>query len=69
MKIRGRYVPPKKISVGERNVLGLCYFFAKLFSNKKKEDRYKEEGCMLKSAFSFGFVASATYCLGTKNIH
>ena len=43
MKIRGRYVPPKKISVGERNVLGLCYFFAKLFSNKKKEDRYKEE--------------------------
>lgn len=43
LKIRGRDVPPKKISVGERNVLGLCYFFAKLFSNKKKEDKYKEE--------------------------
>lgn len=43
LKIRGRDVPPKKISVGERNVLGLCYFFAKLFINKKKEDEYKDE--------------------------
>lgn len=43
LKINGRSVPPKKISVGERNVLGLCYFFARLFSNKKKEDKYKDE--------------------------
>lgn len=43
LKIRGKDVPPKKISVGERNVLGLCYFFAKLFINKKKEDKYKDE--------------------------
>lgn len=43
LKINGRHVPPKKISVGERNVLGLCYFFAKLFSNKKTEDKYKDE--------------------------
>lgn len=43
LKINGRNVPPKKISVGERNVLGLCYFFARLFSNKKKDDRYKDE--------------------------
>ncbi len=43
LKIRGKDVPPKKISVGERNVLGLCYFFAKLFSNKKKEEKYKDE--------------------------
>lgn len=43
LKIRGKDVPPKKISVGERNVLGLCYFFAKLFINKKKEDEYKDE--------------------------
>ena len=27
LMINGRNVPPKKISVGERNVLGLCYFF------------------------------------------
>ena len=43
LKINGKNVPPKKISVGERNVLGLCYFFARLFSNKKKEDKYKDE--------------------------
>lgn len=58
LKIRGRDVPPKKISVGERNVLGLCYFFAKLFSNKKKEDRYKEEVLLIIddpiSSFDYG---------------
>lgn len=43
LKINGRNVPPKKISVGERNVLGLCYFFARLFSDKKKDDKYKDE--------------------------
>ena len=43
LKINGRHVPPKKISVGERNVLGLCYFFAKLFSDKKLENNYKDE--------------------------
>ena len=43
LMINGRNVPPKKISVGERNVLGLCYFFAKLFSEKKKEEKYKDE--------------------------
>lgn len=43
LKINGRNVPPKKISVGERNVLGLCYFFARLFSDKKEEDKYKDE--------------------------
>ncbi len=58
LKIRGRDVPPKKISVGERNVLGLCYFFAKLFSNKKKEDKYKEEVLLIIddpiSSFDYG---------------
>lgn len=43
LKINGRDVPPKKISMGERNVLGLCYFFARLFINKKEEDKYKDE--------------------------
>lgn len=43
LKINGRNVSPKKISVGERNVLGLCYFFARLFSDKKKDDEYKNE--------------------------
>lgn len=43
LKINGRNVSPKKISVGERNVLGLCYFFAQLFSNKSTRDKYKDE--------------------------
>ena len=43
LQINGKGVPPKRISVGERNVLGLCYFFARLFSDKKDEDKYKDE--------------------------
>lgn len=58
LMINGRNVPPKKISVGERNVLGLCYFFAKLFSNKKKEDKYNDERLLViddpVSSFDYG---------------
>lgn len=43
LKVNGKIVKPKKISVGERNVLGLCYFFAMLFSGKKDEDKYSSE--------------------------
>lgn len=43
LMVNGSSVPPKKISVGERNVLGLCYFFARLFSDKRNEDKYKSE--------------------------
>ena len=41
--INGRNVTPKKISVGERNVLGLCYFFAMLLTGKRDEDKYSSE--------------------------
>lgn len=44
--------------MARENVLGLCYFFAKLFSNKKKEDRYKEEVLLIIddpiSSFDYG---------------
>lgn len=43
LKINGRAVKPKKISVGERNVLGLCYFFAKLFAGKTETAKYASE--------------------------
>lgn len=43
LRVYGKLVKPKKISVGERNVLGLCYFFAMLFSGKKDEDKYTSE--------------------------
>ncbi len=43
LKINGRNVMPKKISVGERNVLGLCYFFAMLFGGKTEKAKYASE--------------------------
>lgn len=43
LKINGKSVKPKKISVGERNVLGLCYFFAKLFGGKTTSNKYATE--------------------------
>ena len=36
-------VKPGKVSVGERNIIGLCYYFANLFDHVKKEDWYKKE--------------------------
>jgi len=58
LQINGKGVPPKKISVGERNVLGLCYFFARLFSDKKEEEKYKDEVFIViddpVSSFDFG---------------
>lgn len=41
--VNGKEVKPKKISVGERNVLGLCYFFAMLFVGKRNGDKYSSE--------------------------
>lgn len=43
LMVNGKKVKPNKISVGERNVLGLCYFFAMLFSGKKDVDKYASE--------------------------
>ena len=56
--VNGKTVKPKKISVGERNVLGLCYFFAMLFSGKRDEDKYKAESLIViddpVSSFDYG---------------
>ena len=43
LRVNGRNVRPSKISVGERNVLGLCYFFAKLYSGKTESSKYSSE--------------------------
>lgn len=43
LKINSKAVRPKKLSVGERNVLGLCYFFAKLFGGKTETIKYSTE--------------------------
>lgn len=58
LKVNGRNVRPSKISVGERNVLGLCYFFAKLYSGKAVSARYNSENLIViddpVSSFDYG---------------
>lgn len=39
----GKNVRPCDISAGERNILGLCYFFTNIFSNKEETKAYNEE--------------------------
>ena len=44
-KIRsnGRPVLPKNVSVGERNIIGLCYFFTSIMTGKNKDVAYNDE--------------------------
>lgn len=56
--VNGKSVRPRKISIGERNALGLCYFFAKLFGGKTETDKYASE-CLIiiddpVSSFDYG---------------
>ena len=46
VKCRGRHVPLKSLSMGERNVIALCYFLSILFHGKLKDDIYKDK-CLL----------------------
>lgn len=39
----GRPVPPKNVSVGERNIIGLCYFFTSIMTGKNKDTAYNDE--------------------------
>ena len=41
--VNGHQVKPSEVSVGERNILGLCYFFASMQQNKEENAAYKEE--------------------------
>lgn len=40
---RGREVTPDAISVGERNIIALCYFFVAMFDGKEKKKQYTNE--------------------------
>lgn len=56
--VNGKTVRPRKISIGERNALGLCYFFAKLFGGKTETNKYGSE-CLIViddpvSSFDYG---------------
>ena len=44
---RGHSVNPRDVSVGERNIIGLCYFFASLFNNKEEKSKYNNEMLVL----------------------
>ena len=39
----GQAVRPKDVSVGERNIIGLCYFFTNILQRKNKNFAYNEE--------------------------
>ena len=39
----GSPVLPKDVSVGERNIIGLCYFFTSILSGKNKKTAYNDE--------------------------
>lgn len=39
----GNPVLPKNISVGERNIIGLCYFFTSIMTGKNKDTAYNDE--------------------------
>lgn len=43
LKSNGIEVKPGHVSIGERNIIALCYYFANLFDHIKKEDQYKQE--------------------------
>lgn len=43
LKSNGVYVRPGKVSIGERNIIALSYYFASLFDHLKKEEQYKNE--------------------------
>lgn len=40
---RGKHVKPCDVSVGERNIIGLSYFFTNLLAGKEEQNAYKEE--------------------------
>lgn len=39
----GRSVKPRDISVGERNIIGLCYYFTSILEGKEKGNAYNNE--------------------------
>ena len=40
-------VSPQQISVGERNILGLCYFFAKIMEKRDENSVYGDENLLI----------------------
>ena len=47
LKSNGKDVKPKNISVGERNILALCYFFTEMLNNVDEKDIHKKESLIV----------------------
>ena len=43
LKSNGKDVKPKNVSLGERNIIALCYFFTQILSNQDVERLYRDE--------------------------
>lgn len=43
IKSHGKSVTPNKISIGERNIIGLCYFFTSIFEGQNIKQAYNNE--------------------------
>lgn len=44
---RGQPVKPSSLSVGEKNIISLCYFFSTLFKNQNIENLFKNESLLV----------------------
>lgn len=68
----GNNVKPSEISLGERNIIGLCYFFADIMQNKEPSKAYEDEYLIVIddpiSSFDFenkvGIMSFLNYQLG-----
>lgn len=47
LKSHGRSVLPSKVSMGERNIISLCYFFASIFNGKEDDKKYTDESLII----------------------
>lgn len=43
LESNGKRVKPSNISVGERNIIALCYYFTEMLTNQEKEKAFSEE--------------------------
>lgn len=43
LQVNGHPIAPNKVSAGERNILGLCYFLASMFEGRERGHEFDEE--------------------------
>lgn len=47
LKVNGKYVAPKNVSQGERNIIALCYFFTKMAEFQEVGKLYQQESLVV----------------------